>query len=139
MNWIRNHLERRMLLLLALALACGCRSASKTDLGDYQASMAVKRIACPDQQPDQYLVDILVWRQRADGIREIIAAPQIIAIEGKETSLRVGSDAVNYMLILMGVDDRDGRKIGTANVECFADGAMTWQKKLQAEATPASN
>lgn len=139
MNWIRNHLEWRMLLLLALALSCGCRSASKTDLGDYQASMAMKRIACPDQQPDQYLVDMLVWRQRADGIRVIVAAPQIMTIEGQETSFRVGSDAGNCMLILMGVDDHDGKKIGTATVECFADGAMAWQKKLQAEATPASN
>ena len=139
MNRVQNHLVPGVLLLLPLVLAFGCKSASNTDLGEYDASMSVNRAAAADQQPDQYMVDMLVWRQRADGGKAIVSAPQLVVAEGQEAVCEVGSDAEKGIRCVVVVKELNGKKIGTATVECHEDGATVWQKKLQAEAASASD
>jgi hypothetical protein len=139
MTWKGNYVEGAILLLIPLVLSLGCQSTSQADLGEYDASMTVKRVAVAEHQAAQYLVEMLVWQQRADGRRAILSEPQVVVLEGAEAEIVIGgsSDADPQMRCNVIVKESNGKKIGTAIVEYFEDGATVWQKKLETEAVPA--
>ncbi len=134
MERTRNHLAGTLLLLLPLLLAFGCRSTPGPELGDYDASMTLRTLRGTGQQTDQYLANILVWRQRADGSKALVSAPQLTAIAGLEAVYRVGSVAGNGTHCRLMVSERSGKMVGTASIECFENGALVWQRTLETEA-----
>jgi len=123
------------LSLLALTVTfAGCKTSTHPIAGPHRTSMSAKRVG----DSDHYLLEWLVWRDRPEGHREILSAPQLLVVEGQEGRVHIGAanpKGDQHLECWGVVSEVNGRKVAKGALEWFEDGSLVRREDTEVECT----